>query len=130
MARLVAAVDDDPDFLLLVRELLGWEGYRVLTIERQAGALERLRAARPDLIILDLVLEEPGSGWQLLEELRRDADLAASPLVLCTADARVGEERAADLERLRAEVLTKPFHIRELRGLVLRLIGPPDGAER
>jgi DNA-binding response OmpR family regulator len=124
VAQLIVAIDDDPDFRILVHELLGWEGYRVMTIDEQGGAYEQLHALRPDLLILDLVLEHPDSGWAILEEVRRDADLAAMQVIVCTADVHGIEDRAADLQRFQAEALIKPFHIEEMRAHVRRLIGP------
>ena len=124
MAARVLAVDDDPDVLALLREVLGREGYRVEGAGDGDEALARLRAGRPDLLILDLVLRSPPDGWAILEEVRRDPALAATPVLICTADTFGVAAHKAELRRYRAEVLSKPFHVADLLDLVRRLLGP------
>ena len=130
MPKLVMVVDDCPEFLPLLEELLGGDGYRVEAAYGQGRVLARLREARPDLLILDLVLAQGESGWDILADLRREPELAATPVILCTADLFGIRLRAADLRRYRdVAVLAKPFHIVEMLALVQRLIGEPgDGA--
>ena len=127
MAKLIAVVDDCPEFLPLVEDLLTGDGYRVATAYGQGQVAARLRALRPHLLILDLVLGQGESGWDILEDVRREPDLAATPVILCTADVLGIEARAAALRRHRdVAVLTKPFHIAEMQELVLGLIGRPE----
>jgi CheY-like chemotaxis protein len=123
MPKRIAIVNDDATFLTLMRELLDEEGYEAFPINSETGAFERVRAIAPDLIITDIRLEHPDSGWNVLESVRLDPQLAQVPVIVCSADSREIEQRAEDLRRHRAEVLPKPFDLDELLTLVTRLIG-------
>lgn len=74
-ARLVLVVDDEADLLEIVSDRLRGEGYRVETARDGLEALERVRAVRPDCIILDLKMPRLG-GVEALAELRREAPAA------------------------------------------------------
>jgi two-component system phosphate regulon response regulator PhoB len=108
----ILAVDDEPDLLELVRMGLEAAGYEVETAETGARALERLRAAPPDLVLLDLMLPDL-SGTELCKRIRSDARLSELPVIMLTAkgeevDRVVGFELGAD------DYVTKPFSPREL----------------
>jgi two-component system, NtrC family, response regulator HydG len=124
VAKLIAVINDDPAFLELMEELLTEEGYTVLTLLAEAGAYARVREAIPTAIILDIRLEHPDGGWNVLEEVRLDPLLATIPVIVCSANEREIQARAADLHRHRVEVLPKPFNLDELLTLLERLIGP------
>lgn len=129
MAKLVMVVDDYPEFLVLMQELLSRDGYQVATAHGQGWAVAQLCALRPDLLILDLALEQGESGWDILEVVRRTPDLEALPVLLCTADSFGLTARADDLHCYgNVAVLTKPFHLAEMRGMVRHLIGVADTA--
>lgn len=102
------------------------EGYRVRTAEGGAEALEAVAAERPDLLVLDLML--PGfSGYDVLQEIRRSAELADVPVVVLTAR-RDEADRVKGLELGADDYVTKPFSPRELVlrvGAVLRRTQSP-----
>lgn len=106
----VLVVDDEP----MVRETLGQvlsdEGYVVdLAIDGES-ALERVRAARPDMILLDLMM--PGmNGRQFLAALRAEPAYATVPVMIMTAVHGLGVNPAT---LGASEVVEKPFNIDEL----------------
>jgi CheY-like chemotaxis protein len=70
MSRILV-VDDDPDVVVACRIVLEREGY---TVEAASNAEEGLRAVEslaPDLLVLDVMMEEPDDGLRLARELRR-----------------------------------------------------------
>lgn len=82
----VLVVDDDRDFCRLVERMLEASGSAFHLRHAYGGedALLALRAQRPDLLLLDLIM--PGvDGFQVLEEMRQHMDLADVPVVLLTA---------------------------------------------
>ncbi len=103
-------VDDEP----MVRETLGQvladEGYVVDLAVDGAAALERVHAARPDAILLDLMM--PGmNGRQFLQALREDPAYASVPVMIMTAVHGL-EVNLATLGA--SEVVEKPFNVDDL----------------
>jgi len=79
----ILVVDDKLDTLLLVRELLSSRGYNVNTASDADEALQAIRAERPDLILLDVIM--PGrSGYDLCRELKDDPATRLIPVVMIT----------------------------------------------
>jgi two-component system phosphate regulon response regulator PhoB len=122
----VLVVEDERDIAALVAYHLTKEGYRVRTTEGGQEALESVRAEKPDLIVLDLML--PGfSGYEVLHELRRRPELVDVPVVVLTAR-RDEADRVKGLELGADDYVTKPFSPRELVlrvGAVLRRAQAP-----
>jgi len=112
MATQILVVDDEPDILELVRFNLEKAGYGVAVAATGNEALTALRRARPDLVILDLMLPDH-SGTEVCRRMRSDPDFADIPVIMLTAlseevDRVVGFEIGAD------DYVTKPFSPREL----------------
>jgi CheY-like chemotaxis protein len=120
---LVLVVDDEADLLEIVSDRLRGVGYRVDTARDGLEALERVRATRPDCIILDLKMPRLG-GFDALVELRREAP-AAYVIVL------TGSPNRPLAEACRAhgadDFLLKPFDSGELLRRMARALARPEG---
>ncbi len=79
--RRALVVEDDPAAADLLRLQLEGAGFTVTCAANAAGALEQARAARPDLITLDLLLPD-SSGWSVLQQLRAEPGLESVPVVV------------------------------------------------
>ncbi len=80
----VLIVDDSKTELYVLSDILGKRGYRVRTAENGDEALRRLEEAKPDLILMDVVM--PGqNGYQLTRTITRDPRFANVPVFLCTS---------------------------------------------
>jgi len=112
VADLVMVIEDEKEIRDLVRYNLERAGFRVALADNGEDGLERIFAARPDAVVLDLML--PGlSGLEVLRELRGEPVTRDLPVVVLTAraaemDKLLGFEHGAD------DYLTKPFSPREL----------------
>ncbi len=112
MSQRILVVDDDKQIVRLVQSYLEQVGFAVLTAYDGIAALRMIRAERPDLVVLDLML--PGQdGWAITRAVRADASLAGTPIIMLTArvedtDTIVGLEIGAD------DYIGKPFNPREL----------------
>ena len=79
----VLVVDDNEKMLRLYERYLAMGNCRVSTAASAAAAEELVARARPDLIILDVMMRER-DGWELLQSLRARPGLEAVPIVVCT----------------------------------------------
>jgi len=122
MPACIAIIDDDVTFLDFLQALLLDEGYEVLKIKDGRTAYDRLHAARPDCIIVDVRLEHPTSGWDILARVWDDATLAATPTIVCSGDVTDLEAHRQGLERRGCAALAKPFDIDDLLGALERLL--------
>jgi signal transduction histidine kinase/DNA-binding response OmpR family regulator len=91
--RKIAVIDDDPDTQRIVRELLASLGCHIYPILNSRQALASVQQLHPDLIILDLQMPEP-NGWELLNQLRADAELAQIPVIIYSVVDRSGQKLA------------------------------------
>lgn len=115
--------DDDRLLLSLCCDVLEREGYRTLIAPDGPSALEAARTARPDLILLDIMMPDM-DGLEVCRRLRAMPELAGTPIVLLTAsnDVRLdaqGREAGADL------TLRKPFGPSLIVSTIQQLLGWP-----
>jgi two-component system, chemotaxis family, chemotaxis protein CheY len=97
MRGTVLVVEDDPELLLSLSEVIESEGYSVACARHGLEALGRLRGGvRPSVILLDLMMPIM-NGWQFRYEQRQDSDLAKIPVVVVSAKSD-SQQHAAWLE--------------------------------
>lgn len=119
----VLVVDDERKIREVVRTYLEREGYRVLETGSGDAALDLVRRAQPDLVVLDLGLPDlPGD--EVVRLLRRVSDV---PVVMLTARASEGD-RVAGLQLGADDYITKPFSPRELVARVTAVLRRARGA--
>jgi diguanylate cyclase (GGDEF)-like protein len=113
-------VEDDRDVAALFRHVLDVAGYRTEVVMHGGEAVERLQAAPPDIVLLDLNL--PGvPGSLILEDMRADDVLKNVPVVVVTAHAHIADTLPVEPDL----VLLKPVNLDQLSNLVQRLRQPP-----
>lgn len=111
-AALVLVVDDEPKNLQVVGAVLRGAGLRVAFATDGARAIEMVRDAPPDLVLLDVGL--PGlDGFETCRRLKADRFAASIPVLFLTARARP-EDVLAGFDAGGADYVTKPFHPAEL----------------
>jgi CheY-like chemotaxis protein len=103
--------DDDSIFLGLMKELLDDDGYTATILHIKSEAFEEIKAAQPDLVILDIVMHQPYGGWKLLDMLTLDPQTTAIPVIVCSADSRSLHERADNLRAMGCLAIEKPFDL-------------------
>jgi DNA-binding NtrC family response regulator len=124
MSRLIAHVDDDQDIRLQVRAILEKEGYSVRSYETVEKLLDEMDAAKPDLVILDVIVSEADSGITGYGRLaERHPNL---PVVLLTSLGDAVRPFLADRPE-HVWILEKPVFPEVLRDTVRRRIGKPGG---
>ncbi|HEY8448442.1 MAG TPA: response regulator [Thermomicrobiales bacterium] len=110
----VLVVDDLPEFLAVVQEVLEEEGLQVTTWLSPPNDLESVLELHPDVIVLDFVIAGAETGLVFLERLKGDPRTASVPVVVCTAAIRQVERLHDQLEAWHCRVLLKPFEIEDL----------------
>ncbi|MES3630222.1 MAG: response regulator transcription factor [Longimonas sp.] len=81
---LVLIVDDEQDLLSLLKYNMEQEGFETALAKDGVEALEKARALEPDLIVLDVMMPRL-DGIQVCEQLRKDAHLRTTPIMMLTA---------------------------------------------
>ena len=121
MRHTILVADDEATIRALVRATLSSAGYDVIEAAGGGEALELARTARPDLIVLDLMM--PGrSGLEVLRELQADPELAATPVVMLSARTLAADREAAAADGA-DRFLAKPFRPRQLVRVVADVLG-------
>ncbi len=129
MAGRVLIVDDEPYILRILAYKLRREGYVAYEAASAAEAREILATREVDLILLDIALERPDSGFELAEELRADPRHRELPIVMLTARSLADDiRRGRDLGAM--GYVTKPFSTQELLETVRSILPPSSGPTR
>lgn len=119
MQQNILVVDDSPTERWFFTDLLGRSGYKVSTASSGDEALAKVRAERPNLIVLDVVM--PGqSGFQLTRTLTRDPATMDIPIILCSSK-NTETDRIWGLRQGASEYLTKPVRPEELLERIAQL---------
>ena len=117
MRKKILVVDDEPDMVHLVRLALEMEGHEVIVAYNGVEALERVAAARPDLIVLDVMMPHM-DGFEVLSKLKETPATSHIPVIMLTAvdvQAPKGWSLGADF------YWTKPFKPEDLITLIRRI---------
>jgi DNA-binding response OmpR family regulator len=116
----VLIADDEPNILVTLEFLMQREGHHVLLARDGDEALAQLRAHRPQLVLLDVMM--PGkTGFEVCQALRADEALAHTKVLLLTAKGR-DTDMAQGLGVGADAYMTKPFSTRELAAKVRELL--------
>lgn len=82
----ILIIDDDPDIIDSLSLILESKGYEVIAKTDSDGVMEAVKAANPDLIILDIMFpEDPQFGFQAARELSREPKVSEIPVLLLSA---------------------------------------------
>jgi len=126
LRRRVLVAEDDPGIRELIRARLTTAGYDTHTAHNGREALQRIRALKPDGLILDINMPEL-DGFGVLEALKAEEALKRLPVLVLTA--RHGAEDVKRAVGLGAkDFLTKPFNDGQLIARVARLLRAPIAA--
>ncbi|MEN9938156.1 MAG: hypothetical protein RLZZ387_4735 [Chloroflexota bacterium] len=126
MARdqtLVLVADDDPAIAGLIRELLADEGYDTVCCHSGTAALNAIDTEQPDLIIVDLQMEQRDSGLRVAAALRGHPGLRHVPVILCSAAVPLLADLGPTLRQLGCVAMPKPFDVMNLLATVEVLLG-------
>ncbi len=116
----ILVVDDNPDNVEIIATRLRYRGYEVDSASDGHEALAKIRAAPPDLLLLDVML--PGvDGYEIAKTVKNDDTLPYIPIILVTARAET-EDKVAGLDAGAEDYLTKPVNFPELEARVRSML--------
>lgn len=122
----ILIAEDEPSILESLDFILRRAGWSIESVTDGDAVLEQVRRLRPRVLVLDVMLPKR-SGFDVLRQLRADAETQDLPVLILTAkgqqqDRRIAEELGAD------GFVTKPYANAEVVGAVRDLLGDATGA--
>ena len=120
MAKKIVLVEDESQIARLIEFKLRKEGYQVTWKENGEEALEAIKAEKPDLVLLDVMMPVM-DGYEVLRQIKEDENLKSIPVIMLTARAQERDVvKGIDLGA--QDYITKPFHPAELLVQVKRIL--------
>jgi CheY-like chemotaxis protein len=81
----IMIVDDDLDYINVVKTILEKEQYIVVSARDKTEGMEKIKAEKPDLAILDVMMDAWQDGFEMSRQLKKDPDLKNMPVLMLTA---------------------------------------------
>jgi CheY-like chemotaxis protein len=128
----ILVVDDDLDILEQITAVLNSAGYEVTAVDGRAAAEEAILKFKPDLAILDLMMEEKDSGFVLSHQIRKlypDTPMILLTAVTGTTGLSFASQNADARSWIKVDkIMDKPVRPEQLKAEVRRLLqeDPPD----
>ncbi|HEU5327701.1 MAG TPA: response regulator [Thermomicrobiales bacterium] len=126
---LIAVMNDETAFLQLMHDLLTGEGYRCIICKEGDKVYPLIKEQQPNLVILDIRMGTPETGWMVLELLRLDPATASIPVIVCSADTVFLRAKADALRDLNCDILEKPFDLDTLLEKVAAMLADANKRE-
>jgi CheY-like chemotaxis protein len=114
----VTVVNDDTAFLELMETLLEDKGWETTSLFEGNSAFQTIKQDRPDVVILDIRMEQPDTGWRVLNLLMLDPETRTIPVIICSADWSELEQKGSWLIERGVGVLPRPFDLDDLYAAV------------
>lgn len=115
----ILIVDDSPTERYVLTDILVKNGFSVSTAENGEDALLKIKADKPQLILMDVVM--PGqNGFQLTRSIARDPEMQQVPIIICTSKNQE-TDRIWGLRQGARDYLVKPINPQELLAKIAAL---------
>ena len=121
MSKKIMVVDDEPDILFTVGQMLEISGYEIIKAKSGDEAIKTLTDLQvsPDLILLDIMMPEV-SGWDVAAKIKENPDWKAIPIIFLTAK---GDTMSIGMGGLAADdYIVKPFNIEDLKNRINKIL--------
>jgi len=81
----VLLIDDDPSFITAIKPVLESRGYQVEAAYNKQEAIEKIEKSKPDLILLDIMMERLTDGFDICCKLKQDPEFKTIPILAVSA---------------------------------------------
>ena len=122
--KTILVVDDEDDILNFLQLVLQEKGYEVVTAGGGQEALTKAQMAKPDLVLLDIMMPQM-DGWEVLKLLRVDDDTAKVPVAMLSARTDA-QDRVQGLQEGAVDYIFKPFSLQDLLNKIESIFGQPE----
>lgn len=122
MPHTILYIEDETAIIELVKDVLEHPDIRLLTAFNGAEGINKARALKPDLLIIDVLMPDR-SGWSIHEEFRNDDDFKNTPIIMLTAQLhKYRIQKEFETSPIDAYI-TKPFDARAVREEIEKMLG-------
>jgi len=122
MSKKILVVDDEPDILTTVGQMLEMTGYEVIRAPDGKECLRILNetSTNPDLIVLDIMMPEV-SGWDVAAKIKENPKWSSIPIVFLTAK---GDTMSVGMGGMASvDYIVKPFDVKDLLDRIQKILG-------
>ena len=84
MAKKVLMIDDDPEFIEAITNVLDAKGYEVVSASNGKDGVEKAKAENPDIILLDVMMTTESEGFDVAREMHKDENAKNIPVIILT----------------------------------------------
>ena len=117
----ILCIEDEPEMIDLMRLILGRRGFSVKGAAGGIEGLRMIRAERPDLVFLDLMMPDM-DGWEVYQQMKADENTKNIPVIVVTAKAQ-SIDKVLGLHIAKVDdYLAKPFSPQDLLSSVERVL--------
>ncbi len=124
MSKKILVIDDEPQFVQVLKVRLEANGYGVVTAGDGMAGLETWKKEKPDLIILDIMMPEL-DGYSFVQDSKTKPDLKPCPIIVLTA--KPGFDEIFKIEGAK-DYIVKPFDDKELLEKIRKHLGEEKNA--
>jgi CheY-like chemotaxis protein len=126
MAKKILIIEDEDIIVDLLQRKLTEEGYDVLVARDGVEGLSKMREAKPDLVLLDIIMPKKG-GFEVLEDMIEDKDLKKIPVVIVSNSGQPVELDRAKKLGVKDWLIKTEFDPQEVIEKVVKQIGLAEG---
>ncbi len=129
----ILLIDDDRDFVQSTKAFLEGRGYKVDTACNGTEGLGKITSGAPDLIVLDIMMDNDAEGFNLAYELKKDDARRKIPIVIVSGFPRHLSDKMDDFQFILGQewpadaFLEKPIDLKELAGTIGRILPQSHG---
>lgn len=130
----ILLIDDDRDFVHSTKAFLEGRGYAVDTAFNGSEGLGKIRAGKPDLIVLDVMMDTDAEGFNLAYELRQDTTGWRVPIIIVSGFAQHLSDKMENFQFIMGQdwpadvYFEKPIDLKELAKTIDRILAAADNA--
>jgi len=125
----ILMIDDDKDFVLSTKTFLEGRGYIVETANNGTDGWEKIKAGKPDLLVLDIMMDTDNEGFHLAYRIKENEKTKKIPIIIVSGFSQHLKEKMDQFEFVMgrewpaAAQMDKPINLKDLATTIGRILG-------